>query len=157
MKDFETLSTMQVCEVELVYRNKVRPDERPMITTSSMAYEAMMAVWDVNKIELIEQSKIILLDTSMKCLGVVDISTGGIAQCLIDPRIVFAAALKGRATSILLAHNHPSGNLKPSKPDINMTDNIVKAGNLLQIKLEDHLIVTTDGYYSMRDNGYIPS
>lgn len=156
MIDIATLSRMQISEIDLVYRNKVPFKDRLTISSSSFAYEALMAVWDINKIELVEQSKLILLDTSLKCLGIVDIATGGIGTVQIDPRIVFAAALKARATSIILAHNHPSQNTKPSDADINMTEKLAKIGTLLHVKLEDHMIVTAESYYSFRDNGMIP-
>ncbi|HVX00848.1 MAG TPA: JAB domain-containing protein [Candidatus Babeliaceae bacterium] len=152
-----TLSNMQVSEIDLVYRNKVRARDRLTVSSSSLAYEALMAVWDLNKIDLVEQSKLMLLDASLKCLGVVDLSAGGITAVHIDPRIVFAAALKARATAIILAHNHPSQNTKPSESDIRMTKRFAEIGQLHDITLEDHLIVTTDGYYSMRENGVIPT
>lgn len=115
-----------------------------------------MAVWDMNKIELLEQTKMIMLDAMCNCLGVVDIGSGGINQCLVDPRIVFSSALKARANSFILAHNHPSGNTKPSKSDLQLTHRLYEGGELLHITLNDHLIVTPREYFSLRDNGLMP-
>ena len=157
MDELQTLSLFQVSEIELVYRSKVRPSDRVKVTSSSMAYEVFMAVWDMNKIELVEQAKILLLDASCQCLGVVDISTGGITACIVDPRIACAAALAARATSFVLAHSHPSGNPNPSEADKRMTARLAECGRLLEIKLWDSMVVCTDSYYSMQDNGLMPS
>lgn len=107
----------------------------------------------MNKIELIEEAKLLLLDRNLVCLGISNLSTGGISSCLIDPKIVYATALKARASSIVLAHNHPSGNLKPSTSDIHLTEKLADAGKLLDLTLLDHLIVTPYNYYSFADEG----
>lgn len=144
-----------VTEVELVYRNKIRQDDRLMINTAETAYEVFMSAWDMNKIELCEQFMILLLDRGNHCLGISNISTGGISTCIVDPKIVFATALKAKASGILMAHNHPSGNLKPSRADISLTEKIKQAGQLLDISIMDHLIVTPQSYYSFANEGLI--
>jgi DNA repair protein RadC len=73
-------------------------------------------------------------------------------SCPIHPRDVFQAALLNGSVSIIVAHNHPSGNISASREDINITHDIVKAGELLKIKVLDHVIVTNDSYHSMREN-----
>jgi DNA repair protein RadC len=151
----DILSLFQVTEVELVYRNKLQPCDRPQINSSSYAYELLMMAWDMNKIELLEQFKILLLDRRNACIGVSDISTGGVTGCLVDARIVFSTALKARASSIVLSHNHPSGNITPSKQDIELTRKFVQAGKLLDIEVIEHLIVTPQSYYSFADNGLL--
>jgi DNA repair protein RadC len=156
MNHIETLSLFQVTEVELIYRNKLAPCDRPQIKSSSYAYELLMMAWDMNKIELLEQFKIILLDRRNSCIGISDISTGGVAGCLVDPKIVFSTALKARASSIVLSHNHPSGNLTPSNQDIALTRKFVEAGKLLDIEVIEHMIVTPHSYYSFADNGLLP-
>lgn len=152
----DAISMFQVTEVELVYRNKVPPKDRPQIQHSSHAYEMLMMAWDMNKIELLEQFKIVLLDRRNACIGISDISTGGITGCIVDARIVFSTALKARASSIILSHNHPSGNLTPSNEDINITKKLVEAGKLLDIHVIEHMIVTPHSYYSFADNGLLP-
>lgn len=110
----------------------------------------------MNKIELLEQSMMLLLDRGNHCLGISKLATGGVSSCIVDPKVVFATALKSRASGIILAHNHPSGNLKPSSADENLTRKIAEGGRLLDISLLDHLIITPRGYYSFADEGFVP-
>lgn len=156
MKKTDLPSLFQVTEVELVYRNKVAPKDRQQVANSPDAFEILLNSWDLNKIELVEQFKILLLDQSNRCLGISEISQGGIASCAVDPRIVFSTALKTKASSMILAHNHPSGNLTPSAADIQLTKQLVKGGQLLEIKVQDHLVLTPRDYYSMQDEGVMP-
>jgi DNA repair protein RadC len=149
-------SLFAVSEVELVYRSKVKPADRRFITNSGTAYDIMMNVWDMNKIELVEQSYVILLDRNCACLGVSNLSTGGVSACIVDPKIVFALAIKAKTSGFILVHNHPSGNLKPSQADIAVTEKIIAGGKFLDVTLWDHLIVTADSYYSFADEGMIP-
>ncbi len=146
-----------VTEVELVYRNKIKPEERPKVRHSSNAYDLLLAAWDMNKIELVEQFMILLLDRSNACLGISLVSTGAISACLVDPKIIFATALKARASSIVLAHNHPSGNMRPSQADISLTQKIVLGGKYLDIGVPDHLLISPTGYYSFGDEGLMPT
>ncbi|OSZ79030.1 DNA repair protein [Chitinophagaceae bacterium IBVUCB1] len=143
----------KISEVELVYRTKVKASERPAISTSGDAYHILMQYWDENKIELLEQFKILLLNRASRVIGISDISTGGVAGTVVDPKIVFSTALKANASSIILAHNHPSGNLQPSKEDNAVTTKMREAGSFLDLRVLDHLIVTKDGYYSYADEG----
>ena len=83
------------------------------------------------------------------------LSTGGISHTIVDPRIIFKRALEVKATSIILCHNHPSGNLKPSRQDKELTAKLKNAGDLIDIKVVDHLIVSDEGYYSFADEGMI--
>ncbi|RDB07831.1 JAB domain-containing protein [Runella aurantiaca] len=156
MQKNETQSLYRVNEVEIVYRNKVPYQDRIQITQSETAYEILRQCWDENRIELVEQFKILLLDRRHTCLGVSDIATGGITGCVVDPRIVFATALKTKASALILAHNHPSGNLKPSEADIALTRKLLQGGKLLEISVIDHLIVTPYNYCSFADDGLMP-
>lgn len=146
-----------VTEVELVYRNPRKLSERPKIRSSKDAHDILLNAWDHNKIDLLEEFKIILLDRSNGCIGVAQISRGGVSSCIVDPKIVFATALKGRASAIILCHNHPSGNLSPSPQDFDLTSKLMGGGNLLEIAVLDHLILTSDSYFSMADEGQLPS
>lgn len=143
-------------EVELIYRNKVKYKDRPKVHSPDDAHAILRAAWDENKIEFQEQFRIILLDQSSSCIGVSCIGAGGISNCLVDPKIVFATALKSRASSLILSHNHPSGNLKPSQADIRLTEKLFRAGQLLDINVADHLILSADGYISMATEGLMP-
>lgn len=144
-----------VAEVELVYKTKVKPSLRPVIRQSKDAYEIFKKSWDENKIEFVEQFKILLLNNGRKVLGIYELPTGGLCATIADPRLIFTAALKANATSIILAHNHPSGNLKASREDEALTRNIVQCGRLLHIDVSDHLIITTEGYLSFADEGLL--
>ena len=104
---------------------------------------------------MIEQFKIMLLNRANKILGIFTVSTGGVAGTVADPKVLFAAALKGNASSIILAHNHPSGNLKPSEADRQLTNKLSQAGKLLDISVLDHLIITADEYFSFADEGLL--
>ena len=98
--------------------------------------------------------KIILLNRASRVLGIADLSTGGTNGCLLDLKIVFQYAIKANASSIILAHNHPSGNLKPSDADLIITRKVNDAARLLDIQLLDHLILSPeDNYYSLSDEG----
>lgn len=148
----------KLAEVELIYRNKTKVSDRPRVQTSREVYRLLKRSWDTNKIELLEQFKIVLTDRRNACIGIADISTGGVSGCVADPKIMFANALKARATGMIMAHNHPSGALKPSQADIELTQRMVKGGKYLDITVLDHLIVTSeDKYYSFSDEGMMPS
>jgi len=84
-----------------------------------------------------------LLSRHNRVLGLVDISLGGTAGTLADPKVIFAAAIKGNASGIILAHNHPSSNLKPSQADIDLTRKIKTGGQILDLGVLDHIIIIT--------------
>jgi DNA repair protein RadC len=136
-----------------VYKTKVKVSERPQIKISSDAYAVLKQSWDDNKIEFVEQFKVMLLNRANKVLGIYEVSTGGISGTVADIRLIFAAAIKSNATSIVLAHNHPSSNTKPSEADILPTRRIKEAGKLLEIKVIDHITVTVENYFSFADEG----
>jgi DNA repair protein RadC len=144
-----------VAEVELVYKTKVKPSERPLVKSSKDCYELLRLNWDENKIEFVEQFKVVLMNRTQRVLGIYELSTGGVTGTVADPKLVFIAALKGNACNIILSHNHPSGNLKPSRADEELTKKIATAGLYLDIKVTDHIIVTSEGYYSFADEGLL--
>ncbi|WP_240743213.1 JAB domain-containing protein [Ilyomonas limi] len=158
-KIMESLCTaqegIQVSEVELVYKTKIKASERLQVSTSKEVYELLKRYWDENKIEFVEQFKILLLNRSNRVLGIYEISTGGLAGTVADPKVVFIAALRVAASHIILAHNHPSGNLNPSIQDKQLTQKIKDGGKLLDIEVIDHLIISKDGYYSFADEGLL--
>ncbi len=153
MKTNQNCSWKTVSEIDLVYRTKVKSSERPLITSSKSAYGILVECWDPDKIEFIEQFKVLLLSQSNKVLGMYQVSSGGIAGTVVDIRLLFAAALKANAVGLIIAHNHPSGKTAPSEADKGITRKIKAAGELLDIKLLDHLIVTAENYYSFSDEG----
>ncbi|MBO6495545.1 MAG: JAB domain-containing protein [Roseivirga sp.] len=143
-------------EVRLVYRNKTRANDRPKIDCAQSAYKILRAHWDNDEISLFEEAKVLFLDNQLRLMSISTVSKGGISGTVIDPRIVFATALKRRSSTIILSHNHPSGSLKPSHADISLTKQFYQAGKLLEITLADHLIISDEGYYSMANEGHIP-
>ena len=106
-----------------------------------------------SKIDLKEYFFVICLNRANEVIGYHKVSEGGVSQTVVDARIIFATAVKCLATGIILLHNHPSGNLKPSQQDRDMTRKIADAGKLLDVALIDHLIITSESYYSFIDNG----
>ncbi len=153
MKTEENKSWKTVSEIDLVYRTKVKNSERPHITSSRCAYNLIKDCWDPGKIKFLEQFKVLLLNQSNKVLGIYEASSGGITGTVVDIRLLFAAALKAGAVGLIITHNHPSGSLLPSNPDRYITAKIAQAGELLDIKLLDHLIITEESYYSFADEG----
>lgn len=140
-------------EIKLTYTRKVRADERPKVTCSEDAHELFRANWDDMTINLFEEFKILLLVRNNCCMGIVPISQGGVSGTIADAKLIFVSALKARACGIILGHNHPSGNLKESSTDRNLTKRLVKAGKFLDLPILDHLIITDENYTSFADNG----
>lgn len=102
-----------------------------------------------------EEFWILLMGRSNKVLGAHLISKGGLAATVVDPKVIFQVALENQATSIILAHNHPSGSLRPSAEDLTLTKKVCAGGNLLDIKVFDHLILTDESYFSFGDEGVL--
>jgi len=145
----------QISEIKLTYKRKVKASERPKVSCSQDAYNLFRENWDDLTINLFEEFKILLLDTNGQCMGIVPISQGGVSGTIADSRLIFASALKARATSIILGHNHPSGNLKPSRADKLLTNKLAEGGCLLSMPILDHIILTDNKYTSLADEGLI--
>ncbi len=142
-----------VAEIQLTYKSNVKPSLRPGISVSKDAYNVLVENWDSSKIEFVEQFKVMLLNRANKVLGICEVSTGSSTGTVADPKLIFAAALKANACGIILAHNHPSGNLKASQADLDLTKKMKEGGKFLEIQVLDHIIVTSEGYYSFADEG----
>lgn len=97
----------------------------------------------------------IFLNNSNKVLYTSQLTQGGISQSIVDIRVLFKTALEHFSTGVIIAHNHPSGSLKPSKEDINITQKIKEAGKILSIQLLDHIIITQNSYFSFSDTGIL--
>jgi len=102
-----------------------------------------------------EQFWMLLLNRGNRLMRKIPISEGGISGTVVDPKKIFNIVLEAHASSIIIGHNHPSGNLEPSEADNRLTKKIRDAGNLLDVALLDHIIVCDDGYYSFADQGNI--
>ena len=101
-------TTYKVAEIEISYKPKFKASERPMIDSSSKAFNVLYSNWSEDKIEFLEEFKIVLLNRANHVLGIVNISQGGLAGTYVDPKILFSIALKANSSGIILSHNHPS-------------------------------------------------
>ncbi|HVM86689.1 MAG TPA: JAB domain-containing protein [Puia sp.] len=157
MKQEKGLVTlMEVSEVELIYKSKIKASKRPVITSAEDAHRLFKKYWNKNSIELVEEFYAMFLNRSNRVLGIYHLSTGGITGTVADPRLVFMTALKLSAVYIIIAHNHPSSNLKPSRADTELTVKINEGAKFLDIKLLDHLIINEGFcYYSFAEEGVL--
>lgn len=121
------------------------------IKNSKDSYELLLACWSKKTIELQEEFKVLLLNRNHQVLGIYPLSKGGVSGTIVDAKLVFSVALKCNASSIVIAHNHPSGNLTPSEADKKLTLKLQQAGGYLDIMILDHLILSNSGYFSFAD------
>ena len=142
-----------IAAIELGRRRKdARGPKQEKVTSSREAVELMQPLLgDL----LHEEFWVIFLNRANCIIGKQQISIGGMSGTVADPRLIFKAALDYKAVSIILSHNHPSGNNQPSAADIQLTKNISEAGKVLEINVLDHIIVTQHGFYSFADEGLI--
>jgi DNA repair protein RadC len=125
---------------------------KPAVKSSRDAFEALYSsVTDLDH----EQFWVVMLDQANKVLRIERISEGGLTGTVADPKKIFKAALNSNACNIILCHNHPSGQLKPSDADIKLTSKLVKSGEMLDIKVLDHIIIGQDEYFSFADEGML--
>ena len=144
---------MKVSEIQVLYTN--RNKRKVKITSSKTAYDLALSHWNLNIIEFQEEVKMILLNRANVVLGIHELSKGGVSGSIVDIKIVSSVALKCHSTSLVLIHNHPSRNLKPSQADITITKKLKKACKYVDLTLLDHLIISKDGFYSFNDEGML--
>lgn len=144
---------MKVAEIKVSYSNK--NPTKIKITSSQIIFDLIISQWNSDIIEYQEEVKVVYLNKANIVLGVYELSKGGISGSVVDIRVILGIALKCNSTSIILAHNHPSGNLKPSDADRTVTKNLKEACRLLDISLLDHLIITKNYYFSFNDEGIL--
>ncbi|RUA15042.1 MAG: DNA repair protein [Flavobacteriia bacterium] len=145
-----------VNEIQISYREKLSTLKSLSVTNSNEVASLLFQNWDNKTIGLHETFKIVLLNQSNKVKGIYPLSHGGITGTLVDLRILFAITLKTLSVGIILAHNHPSGQLKASYQDKQLTQKIKEAAQLFDVKILDHIILAPDGrYYSFADNGIL--
>lgn len=142
-----------IAEVSLAYKAAQSVETLPKISSPEEAAYYLRSIWDSDTLELREEFIVVLLNNAKKVLGWSRISIGGSTATIVEPSAIFQTALLGKANSILVAHNHPSGRKKASTADITLTKRIKEVGNLLGIPLDDHIILCVNGYLSMRDEG----
>lgn len=146
----------KVNEIRISYKERIPSPFWHKINSSRDAADLLFQHWDKQTIQVHESFKVVLLNNNNKVKGIYQLSKGGITATIIDIRILFAVVLKSLSVGIILTHNHPSGTLKVSQADKEITQKIKKAAELLDVKVLDHLIILPDGnYYSFADEGIL--
>jgi len=140
-----------LAEIEISYRPKYKASELPKVVTSGDAYGVLKDVFP--SLDYREFFYILCLNRNNKVLGYCQISAGGLNGTVADVRMIMQTALKACSNSIIISHNHPSGNLTPSEADKDLTRKIKEAGKVLDIAVLDHLILTSETYFSFADEG----
>jgi len=131
-------------------RREAHGRDRARVSTSADAYDLVRGrIADLAT----EEFWLIVLDRGLRLVDLCRISAGGMHGTVADPKVIFKESIDRRASAIILCHNHPSGQLRPSEEDIRLTRKLVEGGRLIEIAVQDHLIVTSAGYYSFADNG----
>ena len=147
MKEVDFTKMYKAAEVKLTYITKIPASDRIQIKNSEDAACLFFTVWDRTTIEHIEEVKMIMLNRANRVLGIAHLTRGGLSGSIIDTRVILQYAIKANAHAVILAHNHPSGNLEPSEADIKITERLREALELVDIKLLDHLILNQDENY----------
>ena len=143
----------KVGEVKLSYKPKFKNQQK--VTCSEDAYRYMLSTYKKETICYKEYFKVLFLNQANQVLGYTLISEGGLTETTADVRLIFQAALLTNSVALILAHNHPSGNLKPSPEDIRLTKQVREASNFMRIKILDHIILSDTEYYSFADEGML--
>jgi len=135
-------------KIKISFKNKRATDKLFKIGGAEDAYAAFKEIFNADTFKWTEEMILLCLDSANNIKGFYKVGIGGITATIADVRVIFCIALNCCATAIIIAHNHPSGSLKPSEADIAQTEQIKNAGALLNINLMDHLILSEDGFYS---------
>ncbi|MCX6303301.1 MAG: JAB domain-containing protein [Bacteroidia bacterium] len=141
-----------VAELKVHYCKK--PKDCISVTSPDIAYRIFLKMWDDSLINIQEQFCALFLNAQLEALGFRVISTGKLNSTTIDYQFLFSCALVCRASSIIVAHNHPSESPEPSNSDKVVTEQIRIIGEKLDINIDDHLIITKKGYYSFIDSSF---
>lgn len=141
-----------IAEVQVTYVPSVRPEKLPVTTDSDESARLAMLGWpDVDHVESI---KLMLLNNSNGVMGIKTVFVGGINGSVADIKVILSIALCGHAVSIILLHNHPSGKLRPSSADIEMTMKLKQACKCMDLAFLDHIIVNgSNDHYSFANEG----
>ena len=147
-----------VPRMSLAYEGGNDIAERRCVLSSIDAANLFFDTWPAGTIACQETFRVMMLSRGRRVLGILDAHAGGIGMTLVDVRLIFAAAVSACASSIICAHNHPSGSTNPSQADISITRRLKAAGTILDIEVLDHLIVTPSRMiYSMADENVLPT
>lgn len=154
MKKQPLTKSPELAEVQMTYKTKVKPSAMPKITCSGDIATNLRTIWG-DDLEYREEFFVLMLNRANRLIGWVRLSSGGISGTVADPKMIFQAALLANASAIILAHNHPSGELKASAADIALTKKVRDAGKVLDIAVLDHIIMTSEAYTSFADDGLL--
>ena len=138
---------------EITLKFKTGNYKKTKISTSLDAFQVLVELYDNDTVDYRETAFVLFLNKANNTIGWMKISEGGTSATVIDPKMIFATALKCNASGIILSHNHPSGQLRASDEDRKMTSNLATIGYIMGIEVLDHVIVCRSGYYSMNDEG----
>jgi DNA repair protein RadC len=146
-----------VAEIAIVYNNRQKASERTQINSSQDAHRCILTGFNPDTISLQEEFVAMYLNRANQVLGLYKVGVGGVTGVVCDVRLILGVALKIGAVGLIAAHNHPSGTLRPSRQDEELTTKLKEAARFMDIKLYDHLIVAPDGegYYSFADEGLL--
>ncbi|MBW0161798.1 MAG: JAB domain-containing protein [Sediminibacterium sp. Gen4] len=149
MKD---LNNCVVAEIQISYKPAI--SDKPVIKSALDAYTIMRKYFNPETIAYKEQLVIMYLNNEGRVIGVYGLSEGGTKYTIVDIKIVFAIALNTASSAFIIAHNHPSGSLKPSQADIDLTNRLKEAAKFMDIRLLDHLIISPFGreFFSFENN-----
>lgn len=141
-------------EIKVQYERKPISLGKGKVKCSSDVVEILKEIYDKYRIGFQEEVIVLMFSFTNQLIGYFKLSSGGLTSTVVDTRIIFSVALKSLATNVIISHNHPSGNMLPSKQDDELTRRIVDAGKILDISLLDHIIVSPQfDYFSYADEG----
>lgn len=141
--------------IQLSYVCDSSVNQTEAVCSSQQAAKVLRDSFRKGEIQMQEYFKALFLRTDGRVLGIHTISMGGMRSTVVDAKVLFSAALLAHAETIILCHNHPSGENRPSPEDLRLTKKLAEGAKLLDLTICEHIILTEDGYYSMADNGQV--
>ena len=149
------MKTYKSCLPEITLKLKKSETLNVKIRNSADTVNVFRQIWDKDSLDIYESVICIFLNRANNTIGWFKVSQGGLCGTVVDNKLILSTGLKCLASNIIIAHNHPSGNTQPSESDINITKKLKQASDVVEINLLDHIIITSDGYYSMADEGML--
>ena len=140
----------KLAEISINYKSNIKPENKIKITSPEESAHQLRNIWN-DKIDYQESMYLMLLDRANNILGYTLLATGATTGVLVDIKMILQTALKSNAHGVIISHNHPSGNTTPSSHDNKLTTKVKNGLEAIDIKLLDHLIITSDSYYSYAD------
>ena len=147
----KAITILAACELGK-RRQQETPEERPDLGTATRVYNHMHPVLQDHDVE---EFWLLLMNQNYRLIKKVRIARGGISEVTVDVRLIIREAVLSNATIIAVCHNHPSGNIRPSLADNDLTTNIQQACKIMRIKFMDHVIITDGAYYSYHEEGKV--